>query len=118
MPCILIVDEEPTSIMDLEAELGAEFEVLSALNLHEAYAIIDERDADISAVVSELLLPSSPGIRQRPKRIWERVPDAARIVVTSQGNDNDQQTITGVYTIVNAHAVLTKPWQPGASVDT
>lgn len=112
-PCVLIVDRDPVTLMNLEAELGQDFEVLLASDLHEAYELLDERDADVCAFVSDLLVHSSKGLRQRPKLLWKRVPSAARIVVTAHEN-MEQQTITGVDTIVNAQDILAKPWEPGS----
>jgi hypothetical protein len=109
---------------DLEQELGEEFEVLWAHDLHEAWSFIDDRDADICVVVSDFLISggaATPGstnrkLFQHPRTLWVRVPTAVRIVLSAKPEATDNQTLTSVYAMVNAHAILPKPWEPGTLI--
>lgn len=122
--CVLVVESDPMISFDLEKELGEEFEVLWAHDLHEAWSFIDDRDADICVVVSDFLISGgapTPGsatrkMFQRPKVLWGRVPTAVRIIISAKQEATDNQTITGVYAMVNAHAILPKPWESGALI--
>ncbi len=120
--CVLVVERDDMVGFDLEQELSGVYEVLFARTLGEAWSLLDERDADVCAIVSDTLLQMSaeakvgPGARagfQRPMALWERVPGAVRIIVSGNPEIKGGATMTGLSAITSAHAVLPSPWQPG-----
>ena len=124
--CVLVVERDDMVGFDLEQELSAAYEVLFARTLSEAWALLDQRDADVCAIVSDTLLQMSaeakvgPGSRagfQRPMALWERVPAAMRIIVSGNPEIKGGATMTGMSAITSAHAVLPSPWQPAQGRD-
>ncbi len=121
--CVLVIERDDMVGFDLEQELSTGFEVLFARHLGQAWALLDERDADVCAIVSDMLVPMSdelktgPGARasfQRPQALWERVPTAVRVIVSASDESKGNASVTGMSTLTNAHAVLPRPWPPGA----
>lgn len=119
---VLVVERNDMVGFDLEQELGDAFEVLFARHLAEAWALLDQRDADVCAIVSDLLLAMSadvevgPGSRagfQRPQALWDRVPGAVRVIVSASPEIKGGGTVSGMSTVTRAHAVLAQPWAPG-----
>lgn len=106
------MEADPLSAFELQEELGVAYQVLIARNLHEAFACLDAHDEDIAAIVTDVLVAAKSGLFQRPKAIWDRVPNAARIVVTATEQEASR-SMTGVSTIAQASAVVPRPWLPG-----
>ena len=112
MAFVLVVEADGLASFEVSEEFRGHFEVLIAANLHEAFAHIDAAEAEICAVISDVLVPSAAGVFQPPRRIWERVLGTARIIL-SEERAEATQSMTGVTTLAEAHAVVHRPWLPG-----
>lgn len=117
---VLFVDEDPMVGFEAEQELAAEFDVLWVKDVKAAFAALDEHDEEVCAIVTDDLVRTSAaqggsgrGNFQRPKVLWERVPMAARVLVSTNEAKASQMTTTGIFAVAAAHVTLPKPWPLG-----
>jgi diguanylate cyclase len=102
---VLAVDDEPAVLAILKAQLGADFEVITATNAERARAILAERSVDV--VLSDLTLPDESGLDLLD---WVRrtVPRTARVLLTGTARMEDA---VDAINHSQVHRLVLKPWR-------
>jgi len=78
---ILCVDDEPLILEGLERTLGQHFEVVSQTKPLEALTLLERRDRDFVAIISDMRMPLMDGARFLAKAA-EIAPNATRVLLT------------------------------------
>jgi diguanylate cyclase (GGDEF)-like protein len=102
---VLAVDDEPAVLAILAAQLGADFEVLTAPSAERARAVLAERSVDV--VLSDLTLPDESGLDLLD---WVRrtVPRTARVLLTGTARMEDA---VDAINHSQVHRLVLKPWR-------
>src|SRR6478752_4962799 len=102
---VLVIDDEPAILAILQAQLAADFEVISAATAGEARAILAQRSVDV--VLSDLQLPDESGLSLLD---WIRrtVPRTARVLLT--GTARMQDAVDAI-NHSQVHRLVLKPWR-------
>ncbi|HVL12684.1 MAG TPA: diguanylate cyclase [Gemmata sp.] len=102
---VLVVDDEPNILALLAAQLGDEFEVVTACSAEQARALFAQRSVDI--VLSDLQLPGESGLSLLD---WVRrtAPRTARILMSGTVRLEDA---TDAINQSQVHRIVLKPWR-------
>jgi diguanylate cyclase (GGDEF)-like protein len=102
---VLAVDDDPGILAVLAAQLGADFEVLTACTSEQARALLSRRSVDI--LLADLQLPDETGVSLLD---WVRrtAPRTARVLLT--GTARLQDAVDAV-NHSQVHRVVLKPWR-------
>ncbi|MCI0705553.1 MAG: response regulator, partial [Planctomycetia bacterium] len=102
---VLAVDDDPAVLAILTAQLGADFEVLTAGTVEQARAVLSKRSVDI--LLADLQLPDDTGLSLLD---WVRktAPRTARVLIT--GTASLQDAVDAINHI-QVHRVVLKPWR-------
>jgi diguanylate cyclase (GGDEF)-like protein len=102
---VLAVDDEPAVLTVLAAQLGSDFEVITAPSAERARVILAERSVDV--VVSDLQLPDESGLDLLD---WVRrtVPRTARVLLTGTARIED---VADAINHSQVHRLVLKPWR-------
>lgn len=102
---VLAVDDEPAVLAILAAQLGTDFEVVTATTADRARAILAQRSVDV--VLSDLQLPDESGLDLLD---WVRrtVPHTARVLLT--GTARMQDAVDAI-NHSQVHRLVLKPWR-------
>ena len=102
---VLAVDDEPAVLAILAAQLGADFEVITAKSAERARVILAERSVDV--VLSDLTLPDESGLDLLD---WVRrtVPRTARVLLTGTARMEDA---VDAINHSQVHRLVLKPWR-------
>jgi diguanylate cyclase (GGDEF)-like protein len=109
---VLAVDDEPAVLALLAAQLGADFEVITATTAERARAILAERLVDV--VLADLQLPDESGLDLLD---WVRrtVPRAARVLFTGAARMEDA---VDAINHSQVHRLVLKPWRSEDLIQT
>lgn len=101
----LVVDDEPAVLAVLAAQLGADFDVVTACTAAQARAVLTQRSVDI--VLSDLHLPDDTGLALLD---WVRrtAPRTARVLIT--GTARLQDAVDAI-NHSQVHRLVLKPWR-------
>lgn len=102
---ILVVDDDPAILAVLAAQLGGDFDVVTACTATQARAILTQRSVDI--VLSDLQLPDETGLSLLD---WVRrtAPRTARVLIT--GTARMQDAVDAI-NHSQVHRLVLKPWR-------
>jgi len=102
---VLAVDDDPHILAILAAQLGHDFEVITAPSAGHARAVLAQRSVDI--VLSDLQLPDESGLNLLD---WVRrtVPRTARVLLT--GTASMQDAVDAI-NHSQVHRLVLKPWR-------
>lgn len=106
-PRLLLVDDERQVLDGLALHLRRNYEVVARTSGEEALATL-EREADFTAVISDLRMPGMNGVELLTE-VRARTPETARILLTGYAD------VTSAIAAVNdaaVHRFLTKPCAP------
>jgi DNA-binding NarL/FixJ family response regulator len=78
---LLCVDDEPLILEGLERTLGQSFQVITRTKPLEALALLEKREHDFVAIISDMRMPLMDGARFLAKAA-EIAPDATRVLLT------------------------------------
>ncbi|HEY1188929.1 MAG TPA: diguanylate cyclase [Gemmata sp.] len=101
----LVVDDDPAILTVLAAQLGGDFDVITACTATQARAILTRRSVDI--VLSDLQLPDETGLSLLD---WVRrtAPRTARVLIT--GTARMQDAVDAI-NHSQVHRLVLKPWR-------
>ena len=102
---VLAVDDDPAILAILTAQLGSEFDVVTACSAEEARAVLALRSMDI--VLSDLQLPDESGL-QLLDWVHRTVPRTARVLLT--GTASMQDAVDAI-NHTQVHRLVLKPWR-------
>jgi DNA-binding NtrC family response regulator len=105
--CLLIVDDERSIRDSLSRELIAEYDVIAAPGVEEAFEVLGRR-SDIAAVVTDLVMRGPDDGYALLEGVRLLLPRCGRVLVSA--------TTEGAWFLENgtAHRFVGKPWKPGA----
>ncbi len=103
-PVLLFVDDEERIVRLLKIMFRGQYEVYTALNAHEALAIMETVPVDV--VASDQRMPETTGI-QLLAQIRERWPSTVRLLLTGY---SDLVAIIGAVNEGEVFRFLNKPW--------
>jgi diguanylate cyclase (GGDEF)-like protein len=101
----LVVDDDPGVLAVLAAQLGGEFEVITACSAEQARGVLARRTVDI--LLTDLQLPDESGIHLLD---WVRrtSPRTARVLIT--GTARLEDTVDAI-NHTQIHRLVLKPWR-------
>jgi diguanylate cyclase (GGDEF)-like protein len=102
---VLAIDDDPAVLAVLAAQLGADFEVVTAASAEQGRAVLAQRSFDI--VLSDLRLPDENGLDLLD---WVRrtVPRTARVLLTGAARMEDA---VDAINHSQVHRLVLKPWR-------
>ena len=102
---VLVVDDDPGVLAVLVAQLGGDFEVLTACTAEQARGVLAQRSVDI--ILSDLQLPDETGLSLLD---WVRrtVPRTSRVLITGTARLEDAADAINQTSI---HRLVLKPWR-------
>ncbi|HVK18570.1 MAG TPA: diguanylate cyclase [Fimbriiglobus sp.] len=109
---VLVVDDEPSILALLAAQLGPVFDVRTAGSAEQARRALTERPADI--VLTDLHLSDGVGL-QLLDWVYRRSPRTARILLTGTGRIEDAADAVNC---ARVHRLILKPWRAEDLLDT
>lgn len=105
-PAILLVDDEPHSILAMKMALEDEFEILTAPAAEEAMAVL--QDHWVQVIFCDQRMPGRSGVEFLTE-VRERWPETVRIVITGY---TDSASMVAAINDAGIHQFITKPWHP------
>jgi signal transduction histidine kinase len=103
---VLIIDDEKDNLDALERIFRKKYEVLKALNHHEAMSFLKTKT--ISLIISDQRMPEMTGVELLAKSIALQ-PDAIRILLTGY---TDIESVISAINSGQIYRYITKPWDP------
>lgn len=103
---VLIVDDEHKSLKYFSRLFNADFEVLTCSSAEEAEQIFEQRNGQISVIVSDHRMPTTTGVALLT-RIKERWPDTVRLLTTAYA---DPDSLAASINEARVHRFVSKPW--------
>lgn len=102
---VLVVDDDPAVLAVLAAQLGADFEVITAATAERAHGVLARRSVDM--VLTDLQLPDESGLSLLD---WVRrtTPRTARILITGTARLEDAADAINQ---TQVHRLVLKPWR-------
>ena len=109
---VLAVDDDPAVLAILAAQLGIEFDVVTASSAGQARAVLALRSVDI--VLSDLQLPDESGLQLLD---WVRrtIPRTARVLLTGTARIEDA---VDAINHTQVHRLVLKPWRCADLIQT
>ena len=109
---VLVVDDDPQVLAILAAELGTDFDLLTACSAEQARSILTERNVDI--LLTDLQLQDESGLRLLE---WVRrtTPRTSRVLLTGTARLEDA---VDAINQTQVHRLVLKPWRPDDLLQT
>jgi diguanylate cyclase len=109
---VLVVDDDPAVLALLGAQLGADFEVLTASSAEQARAVLALRSVDM--ILTDLQLPDETGLSLLD---WVRrtTPRTSRVLITGTARLEDAADAINQ---TQVHRLVLKPWRAEDLVQT
>jgi len=113
-PLILVADDEPSVLQYIERVLQlANYRVITATNVEEAWKILKRQHAEIALVLTDIVMPGSVDGVELAERIHRLDPDLPVVFVTGALSEADSRTAT----MIEKQLLLRKPFFPKQLVD-
>lgn len=103
---LLIVDDEEQILNTLRRQFSCDYEVYTALDAEQAYAIL--RETPIEVVISDQRMPDMPG-SEFLRCVKDSYPDVVRLLLTGYA---DLQAVIDSVNEGSIYRYITKPWDP------
>ncbi len=103
---VLIVDDERHTLKYFSKLFGSEFEVITCSGAEEAEAAFEERDGNISVIVSDHRMPETTGVTLL-SRVKARWPNTIRLLTTAYA---DTDALAASINDAAIHGYISKPW--------
>ncbi len=110
VPVVLVLDDNPTSIAAIRADLRGAFTVIEAREFARALDILGAV-ADIVAVVAHVNLARGVGGASFMVEVEQRAPWCARVLLSESASARESAEDF-------AHAFVKRPWSHGTLADT
>ena len=109
---VLVVDDDPQVLAILAAELGHDFDILTACSAEQARTVLTERIVDI--LLTDLQLQGESGLRLLD---WVRrtTPRTSRVLLTGTARLEDA---VDAINQTQVHRLVLKPWRPDDLLQT
>lgn len=105
-PAILLVDDEPHSLVSMRMALEDEFEVLTAGDAEAALAVLEQDPVQV--VFCDQRMPGRSGVEFLTE-LRERWPETVRIIITGY---TDAAAMVSAINEAGIYQFVTKPWHP------
>jgi diguanylate cyclase (GGDEF)-like protein len=102
-PTVLVVDDDPETLLLLDKALQRDFEVLTAASGTDALERIERND--VAAIIADYMMPGISGIEVLNRSTGIR-PRAARILITASDRIN---VLRDAVNVARVHRFLSKP---------
>ena len=112
LPTVLVVDDELRSVEALQRILEEDFDIRTAITVHDAEAILENEIVEV--VLCDQRMPDMTGV-EFLKSVRARWPDAVRMIISGYTDADD--IISGIND-AGIYQYVTKPWQPEALILT
>lgn len=103
---VLIVDDERQTLKYFSKLFGSEFEIITCATAAEAEAAFEERDGNISVIVSDHRMPATTGVTLL-SRVKTRWPNTIRLLTTAYA---DTEALAASINDAAIHGYISKPW--------
>jgi two-component system response regulator HupR/HoxA len=112
LPTVLVVDDELRSVEALQRILEEDFDVRTAVTVHDAEKILESEVVEV--VLCDQRMPDMTGV-EFLKSVRARWPDTVRMIISGYTDADD--IISGIND-AGIYQYVTKPWQPEALILT
>ena len=113
-PLILVADDEPFILQYIEHVLQvANYRVVTATTVEEAWKILQGQQAEIELVLTDIVMPGSIDGQGLAKRIHQIDPALPVVFITGALSETDDRTAM----MVEKQLVLRKPFFPKQLID-
>jgi len=113
-PLILVADDEPFILQYIEHVLQvANYRVVTATTVEEAWKILQGQQAEIELVLTDIVMPGSIDGQGLAKRIHQLDPALPVVFITGALSETDDRTAM----MVEKQLVLRKPFFPKQLID-
>jgi CheY-like chemotaxis protein len=113
-PLILVADDEPFILQYIKHVLQlANYDVVTANSVEEAWAILERRQLEVELVLSDIVMPGSIDGLELAERIHQLDPDLPVLFISGALCEVDPRTAK----IAEKQLLLRKPFYPKQLVD-
>jgi CheY-like chemotaxis protein len=113
-PFILVADDEPFILQYIEHVLQqANYRVVTTTTVEEAWKILEQQQAEIDLVLTDLIMPGSIDGMKLAERIHQLKPGLAVLFITGALSETDPQTAL----MLEKRLLLRKPFFPEQLID-
>jgi CheY-like chemotaxis protein len=113
-PLILVADDEPFILQYIKHVLQlANYDVVTANSVEEAWAILERRQPEVELVLSDIVMPGSIDGLELAERIHQLDPDLPVLFISGALSEVDPRTAM----IAEKQLLLQKPFYPKQLVD-
>lgn len=113
-PLILVADDEPFILQYIKHVLQlANYDVVTANSVEEAWVILERRQPEVELVLSDIVMPGSIDGLELAERIQQLDPDLPVLFISGALSEVDPRTAK----IAEKHLLLRKPFYPKQLVD-
>jgi len=113
-PLILVADDEPFILQYIEHVLQvANYRVVTATTVEEAWKILRGQQAEIELVLTDIVMPGSIDGQGLAKRIHQLDPALPVVFITGALSETDERTAM----MVEKQLLLRKPFFPNQLID-
>jgi DNA-binding response OmpR family regulator len=113
-PLILVADDEAFILQDIEHVLQvANYRVITATTVEEAWKIFKRQQAEIALVLTDIVMPGSIDGQELAEKIHQLDPGLPVLFITGALSEIDPHTAT----MVGKQLLLRKPFFPRQLVD-
>jgi CheY-like chemotaxis protein len=113
-PLILVADDEPSILQYIERVLQvANYRVVTATTVEEAWKIWQRQQAEIELVLTDIVMPGSIDGQDLAKRIHQLDPALPVVFITGALSETDDRTTI----MLEKQLLLRKPFFPKQLID-
>ena len=113
-PLILVADDEPFILQYIKHVLQlANYDVVTANSVEEAWVILERRQPEVELVLSDIVMPGSIDGLELAERIHQLDPDLPVLFISGALSEVDRRTAK----IAEKQLLLRKPFYPKQLVD-
>jgi CheY-like chemotaxis protein len=113
-PVILVADDEPFILQYIKQVLQlADYDVITATGVKEAWTILEQRHSAIDLVLTDIVMPGSIDGMELAERIHQLDDDLPVLFMTGALSESDPRTAK----MEDKQVVLLKPFYPKQLVD-
>jgi CheY-like chemotaxis protein len=111
---ILVADDEPSILQYIEHVLqAANYRVVTAATVEEAWKIVKRQQAEIELVLTDIVMPGSIDGEDLARRIQQLEPGLPVVFITGALSETDDRTTV----MIEKQQLLRKPFFPQQLID-